>query len=115
MLALNLVLSGSLNKKTIIFDEVDSGISGAVADSVGTRLQSLAKSQQVLVVTHLPQVAARGKQHFKSFKYSEDNNTFTGIEELNYDNRVEEIAKMMSGEIVTEEAKLMANKLMENN
>ena len=115
MLALNLVLSGSLNRKTIIFDEVDSGVSGAVADAVGTRLQSLAVTQQVLVVTHLPQVASRGKQHFKSFKFSNDNDTFTGLQELNYNSRIEEIAKMMSGENISEEAKKMANKLMENN
>ena len=115
MLALNLVLSGSLNRKTIIFDEVDSGVSGAVADAVGTRLQSLAVTQQVLVVTHLPQVASRGKQHFKSYKFSNDKDTFTGLQELNYNSRIEEIAKMMSGENISEEAKKMANKLMENN
>ena len=115
MLALNLVLSGSLNRKTIIFDEVDAGVSGAVANAVGVRLQTLSNFQQVLVVTHLPQVASRGTQHFRSFKNSNNDHTYSGITELNYDDRVEEIAKMMSGEKITHEAKIMANKLMENS
>ena len=62
MLAINLVLAKSLKPKTLVFDEVDSGVSGAVADAVGLRLQELSKIQQILVVTHLPQVASRGKK-----------------------------------------------------
>ena len=67
------------------------------------------------MVTHLPQVASRGAQHFKSFKHSSENSTFTGLVQLNFDDRVEEIAKMMSGETITKEAKLMAHKLIENS
>ena len=79
MLAINLVLAKSINRKTLVFDEVDSGVSGAVADAVGLRLQELSNFQQVLVVTHLPQVASRGKNHYKSFKFYNETDAFTGI------------------------------------
>ena len=112
MLAINLVLAKSLNPKTLVFDEVDSGVSGAVADAVGLRLQELSKIQQVLVVTHLPQVASRGKNHYKSFKFYNETDTFTGIKKLNKEKRVEEIAKMISGEVITEDALKVANQLI---
>ena len=83
MLAINLVLAKSINRKTLVFDEVDSGVSGAVADAVGLRLQELSNFQQVLVVTHLPQVASRGKNHYKSFKFYNETDAFTGIKKLN--------------------------------
>ncbi len=112
MLAINLVLAKSLNPKTLVFDEVDSGVSGSVADSVGARLLALSKLQQVLVVTHLPQVASRGKNHYRSFKFNNKTEAFTGIEKLNKKKRVEEIAKMISGEVITEEAIKVANQLL---
>ena len=112
MLAINLVLAKSINPKTLVFDEVDSGVSGAVADAVGLRLQELSKLQQVLVVTHLPQVASRGRNHFKSFKFYNETDAFTGIKKLNKEKRVEEIAKMISGEVITEEALKVANQLI---
>ncbi len=112
MLAINLVLAKSIMPKTLVFDEVDSGVSGVVADSVGARLSELSSLQQVLVVTHLPQVASRGKNHYRSFKFYNETNAFTGIEKLNKEKRVEEIAKMISGELVTEEAIEVANQLL---
>ncbi len=112
MLAINLVLAKSIMPKTLVFDEVDSGVSGVVADSVGARLSELSSLQQVLVVTHLPQVASRGKNHYRSYKFYNETHTFTGIEKLNKEKRVEEIAKMISGEIVTEEAIEVANQLL---
>ena len=112
MLAINLVLAKSINPKTLVFDEVDSGVSGAVADSVGLRLLELSRLQQVMVVTHLPQVASRGNNHYKSFKFSTEKETFTGIEKLDKEKRIKEIAKMISGEIVTEEALKVANQLI---
>ena len=112
MLAINLVLAKSLNPKTLVFAEVDSGVSGSVADSVGARLLALSKLQQVLVVTHLPQVASRGKNHYRSFKFNNKTEAFTGIEKLNKKKRVEEIAKMISGEVITEEAIKVANQLL---
>ncbi len=115
MLAINLVLAGSINNKTLIFDEVDSGVSGAVAASIGKRLQDLSKYQQILVITHLPQVACKGKHHFRSFKITREENTFTHLEKLNREERAIEIAKMISGENITEEAKMVANNLLQNN
>ncbi len=112
MLAINLVLAQSLNPKTLVFDEVDTGVSGAVADAVGLRLQELSYLQQVLVVTHLPQVASRGRNHFKSFKFYNETDTFTDIKKLDREKRVEEIAKMISGEVITEEALKVANQLI---
>ena len=112
MLAINLVLAKSINRKTLVFDEVDSGVSGAVADAVGLRLQELSNFQQVLVVTHLPQVASRGKNHYKSFKFYNETDAFTGIKKLNKEKRVEEIAKMISGEVITEEALKVATQLI---
>ena len=112
MLAINLVLAKSITPKTLVFDEVDSGVSGVVADAVGLRLQELSKTQQVLVVTHLPQVASRGRNHFKSFKFYNETDAFTGIKKLNKEKRVEEIAKMISGEVITEDALKVASQLI---
>ena len=112
MLAINLVLAKSITPKTLVFDEVDSGVSGVVADAVGSRLQELSKIQQVLVVTHLPQVASRGRNHFKSFKFYNETDAFTGIKKLNKEKRVEEIAKMISGEVITEDALKVASQLI---
>ena len=113
-LAINLVLAKSINPKALVFDEVDSGVSGAVADAVGVRLQELSRLQQVLVVTHLPQVASRGKTHYKSYKFYNETDTFTGITKLNKEKRVEEIAKMISGEVITEDALKVANQLIKD-
>ena len=115
MLAINLVLAKNISPKTLVFDEVDSGVSGAVAESVGTRLLELSKFQQVLVVTHLPQVASRGNSHYKSFKFYNKTETFTGIEKLNKEKRIEEIAKMISGEEITNEAIEVAKQLLNEN
>ena len=115
MLAINLVLAKNISPKTLVFDEVDSGVSGAVAESVGTRLLELSKFQQVLVVTHLPQVASRGNSHYKSFKFYNKTETFTGIEKLNKEKRIEEIAKMISGEEITSEAIEVAKQLLNEN
>ena len=112
MLAINLVLAKDITPKTLVFDEVDSGVSGVVAESVGLRLSELSKMQQVLVVTHLPQVASRGSNHYRSFKFYNKTDTFTGVEKLTYEKRVEEIAKMISGEIITDEAIKVANQLL---
>ncbi len=114
MLAINLVIANSINKKSLVFDEVDTGVSGSVAEAIAIRLLNLSKIQQILVVTHLPQVAARGNQHFRTIKYIEDNKTVTGVKELNYDDRVEEVATMISGNQVTEEARDLSKKLLKN-
>ena len=112
MLALKLVLAGTTSVPTLIFDEVDSGIGGAVAAAVGERLQRLGTSLQVLVVTHSPQVAARGAHHWRVAKRLSERQTVTRVEELDPDTRQEEIARMLSGRIVTAEARAAAASLI---
>ncbi|MGE5475519.1 MAG: DNA repair protein RecN [Bacteroidales bacterium] len=113
MLALKVVLARTSPTPTIVFDEVDSGIGGAVAAAVGERLARLGTDLQVLVVTHSPQVAARGRQHYKvSKREAEPGKVLTGVEELPQDSRREEIARMLAGETVTEQARAAAESLM---
>ena len=112
MLALKLVLAGTSSVPTLIFDEVDSGIGGAVAAAVGERLQRLGARLQVLVVTHSPQVAARGAHHWRIAKTQAARATVTRVEELDPDRRQEEIARMLSGSTVTAEARAAAASLI---
>ena len=112
MLALKLVLADTSSVPTLIFDEVDSGIGGAVAAAVGERLQRLGTSLQVLVVTHSPQVAARGAHHWRVAKRLSEREAVTRVEELDSDTRQEEIARMLSGRIVTAEARAAAASLI---
>jgi DNA repair protein RecN (Recombination protein N) len=112
MLALKLVLSDTSSVPTLIFDEVDSGIGGAVAAAVGERLQRLGTNLQVLVVTHSPQVAARGAYHWRVAKSLAARETVTRVEELDDDTRQEEIARMLSGRNVTAEARAAAASLI---
>jgi DNA repair protein RecN (Recombination protein N) len=112
MLALKLVLAGVSSVPTLIFDEVDSGIGGAVAAAVGERLQRLGASLQVLVVTHSPQVAARGAHHWRVAKSEVQKSAVTRVEELDSDTRQEEIARMLSGSTITAEARAAAASLI---
>jgi DNA repair protein RecN (Recombination protein N) len=112
MLALKLVLAGVSSVPTLIFDEVDSGIGGAVAAAVGERLQRLGASLQVLVVTHSPQVAARGAHHWRVAKLDAQRSAVTRVEELDPDTRQEEIARMLSGTTITAEARAAAASLI---
>jgi DNA repair protein RecN (Recombination protein N) len=112
MLALKLVLAGVSSVPTLIFDEVDSGIGGAVAAAVGERLQRLGASLQVLVVTHSPQVAARGAHHWRVAKLEAQRSAVTRVEELDPDTRQEEIARMLSGTTITAEARAAAASLI---
>jgi DNA repair protein RecN (Recombination protein N) len=112
MLALKLVLAGTSSVPTVIFDEVDSGIGGAVAAAVGERLQRLGTSLQVLVVTHSPQVAARGAYHWRVAKSPAARNAVTLVEELDEYRRQEEIARMLSGRNITAEARAAAASLI---
>ena len=112
MLALKVVLAQTSTVGTLVFDEVDTGIGGAVADAVGHRLDSLGRSLQVLVVTHSPQVAARGKTHLKVKKSITGESVTTDVVELAGDERREEIARMLSGATVTSEARAAADSLI---
>jgi DNA repair protein RecN (Recombination protein N) len=97
MLAIELVFSQSVTAKTMIFDEVDAGIGGAAAIEVGKRLQALAKHHQIVVVTHLPQVAAFADKHLKVEKSASGNVTTSSVTELDQKARITEIARMMAG------------------
>ena len=112
MLAFKVVLSEVKAFPTMIFDEVDTGIGGAVADAVGKRLDILANNRQILVVTHQPQVAAKADAHYKVIKYQQENNTYTTLKQLNDFERKEEIARMLSGEVITDEARAAADSLI---
>lgn len=112
MLALKVNLAQSSSVSTMIFDEVDAGVGGATAQAVGERLARLAHDVQVLVVTHSPQVASRGNHHFKVEKNTVDNVTTTKVRELNDIERHEEIARMLAGEKITDEARAAARVLI---
>jgi DNA repair protein RecN (Recombination protein N) len=96
----------------MIFDEVDQGVGGAVAEAVGQRLKRLSTGAQVLVVTHSPQVAARGHAHWKVRKADAGGVTTTTVDTLNDDARREEIARMLAGAVITEEARAAARALI---
>ncbi len=112
LLALKVVLAGVGNRRSLIFDEVDSGIGGATAAAVGQRLARLAGGGQVLVVTHSPQVAAMGSHHWRVRKDAKGEVVVTEVAELMPQDRREEIARMLSGEQITEEARAAADRLM---
>jgi DNA repair protein RecN (Recombination protein N) len=112
MLALKVVLSKAMPVSTLVFDEVDSGIGGATAASVGDRLRRLAKDRQILVVTHSPQVAALGQDHWRVEKARKGNATVTTAQRLDAEQRREEIARMLSGSAVTAAARAAAESLM---
>jgi len=112
MLAIKVVMSQDVSHKTLVFDEVDSGIGGATADAVGERLARLAQERQVLVVTHSPQVAAKGQNHWIVSK-NKVKEGMTHVEPINdHEDRREEIARMLSGAAVTQEARAAAEKLL---
>lgn len=112
LLAIKVVLAGAAPSRTLVFDEVDSGIGGATAHAVGERLERLARDRQVLVVTHSPQVAARGAHHWRVCKDAVGAGVATIVRELPPSDRREEIARMLSGARVTEEARAAADRLM---
>lgn len=113
-LAMKAALAGREDQRqpVMIFDEVDQGVGGAVAEAVGTRLQRLSRGAQVLVVTHSPQVAARGHAHWKVRKSDAGGLTTTTVDALDETRRLEEIARMLSGAVVTDEARAAAKALI---
>jgi DNA repair protein RecN (Recombination protein N) len=114
MLALKVVLADKGSAPTLVFDEIDSGVGGAVADSIGQRLARLAGKVQVLAVTHAPQVAARAACHFLIAKESvlDGDRVVTKVAALETKARREEIARMLAGETITEEARAAADRLL---
>ena len=112
-LALKVALAEAGTASTMIFDEIDRGVGGAVASAVGERLARLARDSQVLVVTHSPQVAARATHHYRIEKSHGPEGTRVSVRRLNQAERREEIARMLSGSAVTDEARAQAAKLLE--
>ncbi|MFP5396459.1 MAG: DNA repair protein RecN [Alphaproteobacteria bacterium] len=113
ILALKVALAEEGGAATVIFDEIDRGVGGAVASAIGERLARLADGGQLLAVTHSPQVAARGSQHYMIAKSSEGTVTRTSVQLLDPAGRQEEIARMLSGAEVTPEARAQADRLLE--
>jgi DNA repair protein RecN (Recombination protein N) len=112
MLAMKVVLSAGSAVPTLVFDEVDSGIGGATAAAVGERLARVAEGLQVLVVTHSPQVAARGAAHLRVAKAAAKDRTATTVDHLSPDARREEIARMLAGETISDAARAAADDLL---
>ncbi|EQB63552.1 MAG: DNA repair protein RecN [candidate division Zixibacteria bacterium RBG-1] len=113
MLALKSALAEADNVSTLIFDEIDSGIGGEVAHKVGKKLKELSKSHQVLAITHLQQIASVADQHYQVFKEVKGERTLTKIKKLSREERVAEIARMLSGKKVTQLAEKQASQLLE--
>ena len=113
MLAMKVSLSSVRSTPTLIFDEIDTGTGGAVAAAIGERLALLGKSAQVLVVTHLPQVAARGNQHLRVSKNEKARKVVTSVDHLSPAEREEELARMLAGSTIPAEARKAAQKLLE--
>jgi DNA repair protein RecN (Recombination protein N) len=112
MLCLKSILASSSGLPAIIFDEIDSGVSGEVASMVGTILSDMGRTMQVINITHLPQVASRGKIHYHVYKEENDHSTITRVRLLNVDERVTEVARLLSGSTITEAAISNARELL---
>ena len=113
LLALKVVLSDSAPPVSLIFDEVDAGIGGAVAASVGARLAQLGAKTQAIVITHSPQVAARGTQHYRITKATDQSATISTTTILSHDERIDELSRMLAGKSITDEARAAAQRLLE--
>lgn len=112
MLALKVILSQSGGVPTLIFDEIESGTGGAVAAAMGERLKVLSHHMQVLAITHSPQIASHGTQHLVVFKLMKETETTTHVRTLTQEDRWEEVARMLAGEEITEEARAAAKRLI---
>ena len=112
MLAVKAILSQYKTLPSIIFDEIDTGVSGEVAHKIAEIMYHMGQYMQVITITHLPQVAAKGAHHFKVFKETKDGSTFTQLKKLASQDRISEVAQMLSGEALTEAALQHAKELL---
>ncbi|MCI9639990.1 MAG: DNA repair protein RecN [Emergencia sp.] len=113
MLAIKNITGTYDNIPTMIFDEIDAGISGITASIVGRKLHQIAKNHQIICITHLPQIAASGDTHYRIYKEETDSNTFTTVEKLSNTETIDEIARLLGGENITETTRKSAVELME--
>ncbi|MCK9180230.1 MAG: DNA repair protein RecN, partial [Bacteroides sp.] len=113
MLSLKAMMVGKMQLPTIIFDEIDTGVSGEIAERMAIIMEEMSTNdKQVISITHLPQIAARGKTHYKVYKKDDEHQTHSHINELNDNERVEEIAQMVSGSTLTQAALDNAKELL---
>ena len=115
MLSIKSIMAKSMNLPTVIFDEVDTGVSGEIADKMGAMMRSMGEEMQVLAITHLPQVAAKGHSHFKVYKIDNEERTVSHVRMLDKEERVKELAGMLSGSSVNDAALLNARTLLEED
>jgi DNA repair protein RecN (Recombination protein N) len=111
-LAIQVIMSESSPIPTLIFDEVDSGVGGGIAEIVGRKLRLLGQGRQVLCVTHLPQVASQAHHHFRVAKHALADDTTTSVVALDEAERLEEIARMLGGVRITEQSRAHASEMM---
>jgi len=112
MLAIKKILSENISLPTIIFDEIDTGVSGEISNKIATIMQQMSKQMQVITITHLPQIAAKGNNNYKVYKEDINNTTTTNLRLLNPDERIVEIAEMLSGKEFSETAITHAKELL---
>ena len=115
LLALKTLITGKLQLQTLIFDEIDNGVSGAIAYSIASKIKEISESAQVLCVTHLPQVAAIADNHLKISKKIVNGRTITVIDKLAINGRIAEIAKMISNGEITVASKNLAQELLKHH
>lgn len=113
MLCLKAMIAGRMALPTIIFDEIDTGVSGEIADKMGSIMKDMSGEIQVLVISHLPQIAAKGDVHYKVYKDDESETTTTHLVQLKESERVDEIARMLSGSTITDAARENAKVMLE--
>ena len=114
MLAFKNIISSYDNIDTLIFDEIDAGISGITASIVGKKLREISKQHQIICITHLPQIAACGDYNYRIYKESDENSTFTRVEPLTADEKINEIARLLGGTNITETTLESSRELIKN-
>ena len=112
MLAVKKIMAENSELPTLILDEIDTGVSGKVADEIGKLMQEMSQDLQLIVITHLAQVAAKGNQNYKVVKFDVDGKTKSDIRSLSADEKLQEIAQLLSGAQITDAALIQAKELM---
>lgn len=113
MLSIKSIIASRIQLPTIIFDEIDTGVSGKVANQMGQMMADISQNIQVLAITHLPQVAAKGNAHYKVYKFDDEQATHTSVSKLSEEERIDELAQMLSGSAVDDTARAAARSLMQ--
>ncbi|MBL6649450.1 MAG: DNA repair protein RecN [Flavobacteriaceae bacterium] len=112
LLSIKYILSMNLNLPTMIFDEIDTGVSGEISNSMANMMLDMSKNMQIIAITHLPQVAAKGNQQFNVYKKNKLNTTITYVKLLNYEERIDQIARMLAGDKISDSALFHAKQLL---